>query len=61
MMNPIFPDAQPWDNLLYVAAAVAIVLLNRHKMFQRGEGVTGVLVLEDSNTKFPGPLFSRKA
>lgn len=47
MMNPIFPDAQPWDNLLFVAVAVIIVLLNRHKMFQRGQGVTGVLMPED--------------
>lgn len=49
MMNPIFPDAQPWDNLLYVAAAVIVVLLNRRKMFQRGEGVTDVLMPEDGN------------
>lgn len=47
MMNPIFPDAQPWDNLLFVAAAVIVVLLNRRKMFQRGEGVTEVLMQED--------------
>jgi membrane protease YdiL (CAAX protease family) len=44
MMNPVFPDAQPWDNLLYVAATVIVVYLNRHKMFQRGEGVTEVLM-----------------
>jgi len=47
MMNPIFPDAQPWDNLLFVAVAVTIVLLNRRKMFQRGQGVTDVLMPED--------------
>jgi membrane protease YdiL (CAAX protease family) len=47
MMNPIFPDAQPWDNFLYVAVAVIVVLLNRHKMFQRAEGVTSVLMPKD--------------
>lgn len=47
MMNPIFPDAQPWDNLLYIAVAVIVVVLNRRKMFQRGEGVTEVLLPED--------------
>jgi hypothetical protein len=44
MMNPIFPDAQPWDNLLWVAVAVVIVWLNRRTMFTRGEGVTEVLM-----------------
>ena len=43
MMNPIFPDAQPWDNFLFAIAAVVIVFLNRRQMFQRGSGVTDVL------------------
>ncbi len=43
MMNPIFPDAQPWDNFLFVTAAVIIVWLNRRKMFQRKDAVTAVL------------------
>jgi hypothetical protein len=46
MMNPIFPDAQPWDNLLFGIVAVIIVLLNRRTMFQRGSGVTDVLMPE---------------
>jgi membrane protease YdiL (CAAX protease family) len=44
MMNPIWPDAQPWDILLFVAAAVIIVWLNRHTMFERGSGVTDILM-----------------
>jgi membrane protease YdiL (CAAX protease family) len=48
MMNPIWPDAQPWDNLLFVAAAVIIVILNRHTLFQREDGVTDVLMLADT-------------
>ncbi len=47
MMNPIFPDAQPWDNLLFAIAAVVIVFLNRRQMFQRGSGVMDVLGSED--------------
>ena len=47
MMNPIWPDAQPWDNLIYVAIAVIIVFANRQEMFQRGAGVTDVLMPED--------------
>jgi hypothetical protein len=43
-MNPIFPDAQPWDSYLFAIAAVAIVWLNRATMFQRGSGVTDVLM-----------------
>ena len=46
MMNPIFPDAQPWDNLLFAIAAVVIVILNRHTMFKKGAGVTEVLMPE---------------
>jgi membrane protease YdiL (CAAX protease family) len=46
MMNPIFPDAQPWDNLLFALAAVVIVVLNRHTMFKKGAGVTDVLMPE---------------
>jgi hypothetical protein len=43
MMNPIFPDAQPWDNLLWMAIAVGVVWLNRRTMFDRQAGVTSVL------------------
>jgi len=49
MMNPVWPDAQPWDNLLFVTAAVIIVWLNRGTMFQRGSGVTDVLIPEQSD------------
>jgi len=48
MMNPAFPDAQPWDILLFIFAAVIIVWLNRRKMFQRGSGITDVLMSEES-------------
>ena len=44
MINPIFPDAQPWDNFLWVAVAIVVVWLNRRTMFKRGAGVTEVLV-----------------
>lgn len=49
MMNPIFPDAQPWDNLLFAIAAIVIVFLNRRQMFQRGSGVTEVLTEADED------------
>lgn len=46
MNNPIWPDAQPWDNVLLITAAVVIVWLKRRTMFQRGSGVTNILVPE---------------
>lgn len=48
MMNPAFPDAQPWDMLLFVLAAIVVVWVNRRKMFQPGAGVTEVLMPEES-------------
>lgn len=50
MMNPIFPDAQPWDNLLFIATAVLVVWFNRRHMFQKGAGVTDVLMPGESST-----------
>jgi membrane protease YdiL (CAAX protease family) len=55
MMNPIWPDAQPWDNLLFAFAAVIIVVLNRGTMFQRGEGITEVLMPEGVGTEATRP------
>ena len=50
MMNPIWPDAQPWDNLLMAVVAVIIVFLKRRKMFKRGSGVTDILTPESEKT-----------
>jgi membrane protease YdiL (CAAX protease family) len=51
MMNPIIPDAQPWENLLFALAAVVIVVLTRRTIFKKGAGVTEVLMPEpDSET-----------
>jgi membrane protease YdiL (CAAX protease family) len=33
--NPIWPDAQPYDTIAFVAAAFAIVWLNRKVMFKK--------------------------
>jgi len=47
MMNPIFPDTQPWDNLVFGIVAVIMVVLNRHTMLKKGTGVTEVLMPGD--------------
>jgi membrane protease YdiL (CAAX protease family) len=50
MNSPIWPDAQPWDTLLFAIAAVIIVWLNRRMMFQHGTGVTTILMPEQGDT-----------
>jgi membrane protease YdiL (CAAX protease family) len=48
--NPIWPDAQPWDNLLFAITAIITVWLNRHTMFRRGSGISDVLMPEQGDT-----------
>ena len=36
MNGPAWPEAQPWENYLFAAVAVAVVLLNRRAMLSRG-------------------------
>ncbi|MBZ0070597.1 MAG: hypothetical protein K8I04_02535 [Gammaproteobacteria bacterium] len=43
LINPIWPDAQPYDTLFFVAAAVLVVLYNRKVMFNREWGITEVI------------------
>jgi uncharacterized protein len=42
--NPLWPDAQPYDTLFFVAAAALVVWVNRKTMFRRaGSGVTDII------------------
>ena len=41
--NPIWPDAQPWDSVVFGVIAVAVVVLNRRAMFSREGGATRIL------------------
>ncbi len=43
LMNPLFPDAQPWDNLLWIGIAVVFVWWNREAMLNRSAAVTEVV------------------
>jgi hypothetical protein len=43
LMNPVFPDAQPYDTWLLIAVAAAVVLGNRNAMFTRQGAVTEVI------------------
>ena len=42
--NPIWPDAQPWENFILGIVAVVIVVLNRRTMLSREGAVTEVLM-----------------
>ena len=41
--NPLWPDAQPYDTVFFVAAAGLIVWRNRATMFTREDAVTRVI------------------
>lgn len=43
VMNPIFPDAQPYDTYLFVGAAVLIVWFNRKAMFRKEDATVEVI------------------
>jgi len=47
LINPIWPDAQPYDTLFFVAAAIMVVWLNREAMLNRHGGVTAVIPQAD--------------
>jgi membrane protease YdiL (CAAX protease family) len=43
MNLPIWPEAQPWENYLFGAVAVIIVIIERNSMLRRCAGVTEIL------------------
>ena len=43
LINPIWPDAQPYDTFFFVAAAILIVWFNRKTMFIREGAITEVI------------------
>lgn len=48
LMNPIVPEAQPWENYIFAVVAVVIMILHRRTMFTKGTGVTEVLMPNDA-------------
>lgn len=42
LINPFWPDAQPWDTWILVAVTALVVWLNRSLLFARDGGVTAV-------------------
>ena len=43
VMNPVLPDAQPYDTYLLIVTVVVIILLNRKTMFTKENAVTIVI------------------
>ena len=43
LINPLWPDAQPWDIPVFVLVAVAVTWLNRRTLFTREGAVTEVI------------------
>ncbi len=46
LINPFWPDAQPWDTWILAAVAVVVVWWNRETMFTRAGAVTEVVPAE---------------
>lgn len=42
-INPLWPDAQPYDTLPFVAAAILVVWLNRDTMLKKSGGIRTIL------------------
>ena len=43
LINPLWPDAQPYDTYFFVLVAIAIVWLNRDTLFTRSNAITQVI------------------
>lgn len=43
LINPLWPDAQPYDTYFFVLVAIAVVWLNRGSMFTSRDAVTAVI------------------
>ena len=47
LMNPIFPDAQPFDNYIIIVISVIVIWFNRKTMFTKEGAVTRVIPLTE--------------
>lgn len=46
MNGPAWPDAQPWDSLVFALVAIAVIVLNRKSMLSRHGLVTEVIAVQ---------------
>jgi membrane protease YdiL (CAAX protease family) len=43
LINPLWPDAQPYDTIFFVAATVLVIVFNRKAMFNKEGAITEVI------------------
>lgn len=48
LMNPVFPDAQPFDTYIIIVISVLVVWLNRKTMFTREGSITRVIPFNEN-------------
>ena len=53
LINPFWPDAQPWDTIILVAVAVVVVCWNRKAMFTREGAVVEVVPQDQAEVTGP--------
>jgi membrane protease YdiL (CAAX protease family) len=61
LINPFWPDAQPYDTWLLVVIAVVVVWLNRETMFTREEAVTEVIPGAADGRRWQPPSVLRRS
>lgn len=54
LINPFWPDAQPWDTWILVVVAIVVVWWNRDAMFNRDRAVTKVVPTPHAATRRAG-------
>ena len=54
LINPIWPDAQPYDIWFFWAAALVIVAFNRKTMFRKAGTVTQIIPTPPARIEMPG-------
>jgi hypothetical protein len=54
LINPFWPDAQPWDTWILVMVAFVVVWWNRDTMFTRSGAVSEVVPMTHATTSKPG-------
>ena len=53
LMNPIFPDAQPYDTYLLILFAILVVLFNRQEMLTGYDAVTEIMRYDECEEVCP--------
>jgi hypothetical protein len=51
LMNPIFPDAQPYDTYIIIGIAIIVIFVNRKTMFTKEGAIKSVIPMKTINIK----------